>query len=179
MKRVLIPALAVAALAACTTPPIDTPKATGSVTLSELTGLPRETAGPAMVPAVPAFNINAPEGLAIPVPDNARQVTLSTATLHIKLTNRMAIPLQFRLALSKTDRPYEDASASLTPEPLLIAEGESKQIDRPVDPTLFKQPKVYMGVTLSTPGNFPKIVTVRGTDAIDVESWVTVQVKLL
>lgn len=178
MKRALIPAMMMA-LVACTTPPIDTPHVNGSVTLSELTGLPRETAGPATVPKVPAFNINSPEGLPITVPDNARAVTLSAATLHIKLTNRMTIPLAFKLALSKTDRPYEDASASLNPEPLLIEAGESKQIDQSVDPTLFKQQKVYMGVTLSTPGNFPKIVTVKGTDAIDVESWVTVQVKLI
>lgn len=178
MRRILIPAM-ILALAACTTPPIDTPHANGSVTLSELTGLPRETSGPATVPHVPAFNLNAPEGLPITVPDNARQVNLSAATLHIKLTNRMTIPLEFKLALSKTDRPYEDSSATLNQEPLLIEAGASKQIDQSVDPTLFKQPKVYMGVTLGTPGNFPKLVTVKGTDAIDVESWVTVQVKLL
>lgn len=69
--------------------------------------------------------------------------------------------------------------AGLTSDPITIQPGKTEKITKPVDPTLFKQEKVYLGVTFSTPGTFPNMVTVSGDDAVEVESWATVQVKLL
>lgn len=183
MKRALIGAAALL-LTACsglTTPPIDTPHAKSSVTLSQMTNgqVPEGAAAPATVPPVQGFKVNDPEGMAIDVPSNARNVNLASAILHLKLTNHMQIPLTLQFYLSKTNRPYADASASLTTEPVVIEANESKQIDKAVDPTLFKQEKIYLGVTYGTSGTFPRIVTVSGSDAIESETWATVTVKVL
>lgn len=177
MKRAWIPAAA-ALLTACaglTTPPIDTPHSTFSVTLNQMTGgnyasnvtLP-------LFPPVPTFRSPAQ---AIDVPANARNVNLASAILHLRLTNRMQIPLTLQLALSKQADPYADAASALG-APITIQPQETKPIDQSVDPTLFKQEKVYLGTSFSSPGR-NEAVTVSGTDAIDVESWATVQVKLL
>jgi len=183
MKRALIgaAALLLSACAGLTTPPIDTPHAKSSVTLSQMSNgqVPEGAAAPATVPPIQGFKVNDPEGLAIDVPSNARSVNLATAVLHLKLTNHMQIPLTLQFYLSKTNRPYEDASASLTPQALTIEANESKQIDKQGDPTMFKQEKLYLGVVYGTSGTFPRIVTVSGSDAIETETWATVQVKLL
>lgn len=182
MKRALIvgSALVLTACSGITTPPIDTPHSTSKVTLSQMTNgqIPEGAAAPAIVPAIRGFQVNAPQGMAINVPDNARNVNLATATLHLKLTNQMQIPLTLQLALSKTNTPYSDASASLTPTAVTINAGQSTQIDKQVDPTLFKASTLYLGVTFGTPGSGGNLVTVSGSDAVNVESWATVQVKL-
>lgn len=183
MKRVLTTAalLMVAGCTTLSTPPIDTPHASSTITLNQMSGgkVPTGVAAPIIVPAIPSFQVNPPEGMAIDVPSNATSVNLSAATLHIKLTNRMQIPLTLQLALSKTATPYSDASASLTPTPITLQASESKQIDVPVETTLFKQPKLYLGVSFGTPGTVPNVVTISGDDAVTTETWATVQVKVL
>lgn len=183
MKRILISAalLALAGCAGLSTPPIDTPHASSTVTLTQMSGgkVPTGVAAPIIVPAIESFQVNSPQGMAIDVPSNAQNVNLSAATLHIKLTNQMKIPLTLQVALSKTTTPYSDASASLTPTPITLQPNEAKQIDAAVDTTLFKQPKLYLGVSFGTPGTLPNVVTVSGDDAVTTESWATVQVKVL
>ncbi|MNX78783.1 hypothetical protein D3C86_1103900 [compost metagenome] len=176
MKRVLIPAMMVA-LAACTTPPIDTPHASSSVTLSQMTGgaISPGFSGMAPVPAVPAFRMPV---VPIDVPPNAASANLAEAILHVTLTNRMTIPLTLKISLSKSENPYDDPSASFG-DAVEIQPGASKQLDKSVDPTLFKQPKVYFGMTFSTPGTGLTPVAIKGSDSLDLESWATVKVKLL
>lgn len=174
MKRALVPVAAALLLAACSTPPIDTPHSTFSVTLNQMTGgnygssvsLP-------LFPAIPSFKMPAQ---AIDVPANARTVSLSSAILHLRLTNKMQFPLTLQLALSKQADPYGDPTAALG-APITIQPKETKPIDQSVDPTLFKQEKLYLGVTFSSPGSSTP-VTVSGSDSVDGEVWATVQVKL-
>lgn len=176
MKRTLIPAAALllTACAGLTTPPIDTPHTTFSVTLNQMSGGNyASSVSLPLFPPIPSFRSPAQ---AIDVPANARNVNLASAVLHLRLTNGMQIPLTLQLALSKQADPYADASAALG-APITIQPKETKPIDQNVDPTLFKQEKLYLGTTFSSPGR-GEPVTVSGTDAVDVESWATVQVKL-
>lgn len=176
MKRALIPAAALL-LSACsglTTPPIDTPHSTFSVTLNQMLGTNYGSSVTLpLLPPVPSFQMPA---RAIDVPSNARNVNLASAVLHLKLTNRMQMPLTLKLALSKQSDPYADPAAALG-EAFTIQPQETKQVDSNVDPTLFKQEQVYLGVTFSSPGK-SQPVTVSGSDSIDGEAWATVQVKL-
>ncbi len=176
MKRTLIPAAALL-LSACsglTTPPIDTPHSPFSVTLNQMSGgnygssvtLP-------LFPPIPSFRMPAQ---AIDVPSNARSVNLASAVLHLKLTNKMQLPLTLQLALSKQTDPYADPASALGAA-FTIQPAETKQVDSNVDPTIFKQEKVYLGVTFSSPGT-SQPVTVSGSDSIDGEAWATVQVKV-
>lgn len=178
MKRALIgaAALLLSACAGLTTPPIDTPHSTFSVTLNQMTGgnYGSSVYSPIGLPPVPSFRMPAQ---AIDVPSNARNVNLASAILHLRLTNKMQMPLTLQLALSKQSDPYGDPTASLG-SAITIQPQETKPIDQNVDPSLFKQEKLYLGVTFSSPGT-SQPVTVSGTDSVDGEAWATVQVKLL
>lgn len=180
MKRAAIPSLALL-LGACslTTPPIDTPHTPAQrVTFSQMTNnLVRSgMSASILVPAFPPFPINPPQGMPISVPSNAQSVNLASATLHMKLQNQMKIPLTLNISLSKTTTPYSDSAAATSS--VTLAANELKTADLAVDPTLFKQPTVYLGVAVGSPGSNGQLVTVAGDDAVTVESWATVQVKL-
>jgi|GEM_PF-1946706 hypothetical protein len=180
MKRPLIATLALLA-SACSliTPPIDTPHTPPqSITFSQMTNglVAAGTTAPVIVPAFPPFPINPPQGMAISVPSNAQTVNLSSAILHMKLQNQMKVPLNLNISLSKTSTPYSDSSAATAS--VSLSPGQTTQSDLNVDPTLFKQATVYLGVGVGTPGTGGQLTTVSGSDAVTVESWVTVQVKL-
>ncbi|HEY9857520.1 MAG TPA: hypothetical protein V6D05_17380, partial [Stenomitos sp.] len=128
MKRALIgaAALLLSACAGLTTPPIDTPHSNFSVTLNQMTGgnygssvtLP-------LFPPIPSFRMPAQT---IDVPSNARSVNLASAVLHLRLTNKMQIPLTLQLALSKQSDPYGDTTAALGTAVTILPQ-ETKPID--------------------------------------------------
>ncbi len=160
-------------LVGCTTPPITTPQAESTVYLRDIVpGMP-ESSTPMIVPAAGPFPLPA---MGIDVPANARSVTLTSAILHLDLTNHMKIPLGLKIYLSgNRDTVYEEASllgdVDLQPE-------QSGRIDQPVkDPAIFKGEKVWVGIRFSTPGT-AGIVTVKGSDSLVVKTSATVQVKL-
>lgn len=177
MKRALIATMALV-LAACATPPVDSPHATTSITLSQLSNgvIPAGGAVPLLVPSLPSFPINDPTGIPIAVPDQARSVNLASAILHVKFKNHMQVPLTAQILLSKTDHPYTDPATETAPVEIK-AQG-SAQVDQPVDPTMFKQAQVNLGVKLGTSGTGGQVVTISGSDALELESWVSLSLKL-
>ena len=160
-------------LAGCTTPPITTPESESVVYLRDIVPVVPESPTPMAVPKAGPFPLPA---LGVDVPANARSVTLTSAILHLDLTNHMKIPLGLRIYLSgNRDTVYDEANllgeVALEPE-------QSGRIDQPVkDPAIFKGEKVWVGIHFSTPGS-GGIVTVKGSDALVIRSSATVQVKL-
>lgn len=168
-------ALALAGLAGCTTPPIDTPKSQVSVTLGDLWPDAPEAA-PAVVPAnLPAYPVKKDQGgLAVQVPDQARQVSVTSSVLHLSLTNRMKLPLTLTFYLAK-ENPYAAANQLGTAS---LAPGETRQIDAAFDPALLKNPVLHAGVEVAI-GKTAGPVLVRKADPLEAITWATVQVKLL
>lgn len=160
-------------LVGCTTPPITTPQAESTVYLRDIVPIVPESPTPMVVPSAGPFPLPA---MGVDVPANARTVTLTSAILHLDLTNHMKIPLGLKIFLSgNRDTVYDEANllgeVSLEPE-------QSGRIDQAVkDPAIFKGEKVWVGIHFSTPGS-GGVVTVKGSDALVVRSSATVQVKL-
>lgn len=177
MRSIALPAALVLSLAACTTPPITTPPAKSTVKLRDLWPNAPQATATVPVPPLPVFRVNYPEGVAIEVPANARSVNLTSAALNMAITNRMKFPLTLQLFLARSN-PYDTQGAALTPEPITIAANETKRVNQQVDPTLFKQERIFLGLSFSSPGTGLEAVEVNPEDAVDVETTATVQVRL-
>lgn len=158
---------------ACTTPPITTPAAESTVYLRDIVPVVPESPTPMIVPAGGPFPLPA---MGIDVPANVRSVTLTSAKLHLDLTNHMKIPLDLRIFLSgNRDTLYDEQNllgeVQLEPE-------KSGRIDQAVkDPAIFKGEKVWVGIRFSTAGS-RGLVTVKGSDSLVIKTSATVQVKL-
>lgn len=160
-------------LTACTTPPITTPTAESTVYLRDIVPVVPETPTPMIVPAGGPFPLPA---MSIDVPANARSVTLTSAKLHLDLTNHMKIPLDLKIFLSGNRDTIYDAQ-NLLGEVQLEPE-KSGRIDQAVkDPAIFKGEKIWVGIRFSTAGS-RGMVTVKGSDSLVITSSATVQVKL-
>lgn len=170
-----VPAVALAAtMAACTTPPINTPTVTTTVTLQEL-GYTGPSGNVPLVPPLPQFNAP-PQAVNT---SQAQSVTVSTAVLHMKLTNNMQLPLNLSFYLAPTSSGVYSTTPIATAS--LAAAGQPgstvNDLQANIDPTLLKSNPLYVGVGVGTPGsNTP--VTVQPSDNVQAVSYLTVQVKL-
>lgn len=173
-----VSALALAAVA-CTTPPVTTPSATFSVTMSELCPQCSFPLPMVSLPAsLPPFQVEANQGgLPITVPSQARSLPISSATLNTQIQNQMKVPLTLSLALSKDNAYSADADQLGT---VSLDPGAVQTLNSPFDPSLLKNQTIYAGVTVTigSTSSVPGVTMLQATDAINATTSATVQFKL-
>lgn len=177
----LLPALvlvAAGAVGACTLPPIQTPEL--SFTAPYSTFVPSAASAiPVPLPGLPPFSDVKLPRTNIPVPPEAKTVSLASALLNLRLKNTGPIPMTIQLFLAA------EGSDPYAQPPLGGAEG---LINLPrggvevtktlaIDVALLRQSSLELGCMMGSPGtNEP--VQFKPDDAVIVGHSVKVQIKV-
>lgn len=175
----LVAAVAVAAaLGACTLPPIQTPEL--SFTIPYSTFVPNAAqALPVPLPGLPAFSDVKVPKTNIPVPAEAKTVSLATAVLNLKLRNTGPVPMNIQLFLSgEGTNPYEQPPLGGAEGMIALPRGGVEVTKSlPIDVALLRQPSLELGCMMGSPGTSDP-VQFKADDAIIVNQSVKVQIKV-